>query len=83
MWHSLTRNLLSGLLLASLSFGLSHAHAEEEDSNWFAFLDDDVPLVVTVNDAYLEMRTGPGRGFPIFHVVEKHEPITLLKKRTD
>jgi len=83
MWHSLTRNILSGLLLASLSLGLSTAQAEESDSGWFSFLDDDAPLVVTVNDAYLEMRTGPGRGFPIFHVVEKGEVVTLLKKRTD
>ena len=28
---------------------------------------------VTVADPYLEMRTGPGRGYPIFHVIERGE----------
>lgn len=37
----------------------------------------------TVIDPYLEMRTGPGRGYPIFHVVEKGELITIDKRRTD
>lgn len=40
-------------------------------------------LQVTVNDAYLELHTGPGRGYPIFHVVERDEVISLLKSRTD
>lgn len=38
---------------------------------------------VTITDAYVEMHTGPSRGFPITHVAEKGETITLLKKRTD
>ncbi len=38
---------------------------------------------VIVTDPYAEMRTGPGRGFPIFHVVEKHDRILLYKRYTD
>ncbi len=40
------------------------------------------PLVV-VADSYIDLRTGPGRGFPIFHVVEKNEQIRLIKRKTD
>ena len=40
-------------------------------------------LAVTVADPYLEMRTGPGRGFPVFHVVERGEPVEVEKRRTD
>lgn len=40
-------------------------------------------LQVTVADAYIDMHTGPGRGYPIFHVVERDEIVTLLKSRTD
>ncbi|MGM8228874.1 SH3 domain-containing protein [Cellvibrio sp. ARAG 10.3] len=46
-----------------------------------AWADDDPQ--VTVNDAYINVHNGPGRGYPIFHVVERGEVITLLKSRTD
>ncbi len=39
--------------------------------------------VTKVVDPYLEMRTGPGRGYPIFYVVEEGEMITIDKRRTD
>jgi hypothetical protein len=39
--------------------------------------------VVTVADPYLEMHTGPGRGYPRFHAVERGESIEILKRRTD
>jgi hypothetical protein len=38
---------------------------------------------VTVADPYLEMRTGPGRGYPIFHVVDRGEDVDIIKRRTD
>lgn len=40
-------------------------------------------IEVTVADAYINVYSGPGRGYPIFHVVERDEIITLLKSRTD
>jgi len=38
---------------------------------------------VTVADPYLEMRTGPGRGYPIFNVVDRGEVVGVLKQRTE
>ncbi len=38
---------------------------------------------VAVADPYLEMHTGPGRGYPIFHVVDRGESVEILKQRTD
>ena len=38
---------------------------------------------VKVADPYLEMRTGPGNGYPIFHVVDRDEYVEVLKRRTD
>jgi hypothetical protein len=38
---------------------------------------------VTVADPYLEMHTGPGRGYPKFHAVERGETVGILKRRTD
>jgi hypothetical protein len=40
-------------------------------------------LEVIVADPFLELRTGPGRGFPIVHVVERGETVRVLKRRTD
>lgn len=41
------------------------------------------PLWLTVNQAYAELRTGPGRGYPVFHVVERGEDFRPLRQRTD
>ena len=38
---------------------------------------------VAVADPYLEMHTGPGRGYPIFHVVDRGESVEIIKQRTD
>ena len=38
-------------------------------------------LQVKVAEPYVEIRTGPGRGYPVFHVVERHAPLTLLFQR--
>ena len=37
---------------------------------------------VVVADPYLEMRTGPGRGYPIFHVVDRGESVQIVMQRT-
>ncbi len=38
---------------------------------------------MAVADPYLEMHTGPGRGYPIFHVVDRGESVEIVKQRTD
>ena len=44
----------------------------------------DKPLrTVAVADPYIEMRTGPGLGYPIFHVVDRGESISIVMQRTD
>jgi len=43
---------------------------------------DDAEQVV-VGSPYLDMHTGPGRGYPVFHVAEYGETLWLLKRRTD
>lgn len=58
------------LVLTSIA---SRIRAEEANSE----------LQSIVVDAYLEMRTAPGRGYPIFYIAERGETITLLKQKTD
>jgi uncharacterized protein YgiM (DUF1202 family) len=38
---------------------------------------------VTVEDAFIELRTGPGRGYPIFYIAERGETVAVLRRRTD
>ena len=39
--------------------------------------------VVQVTDPFIEMHTGPGRGYPVFYVAGEGEQIKRLKRRTD
>jgi len=38
---------------------------------------------VSVVDPYLELRTGPGRGYPITTIAERGELVEILRRRTD
>jgi uncharacterized protein YgiM (DUF1202 family) len=40
-------------------------------------------LQVFVAEPYLELHTGPGRGYPVFHVVGRGESVDVLKRKTD
>jgi hypothetical protein len=57
------------LLVQALHFGLAHA-AEKY-------------LVLVVTEPYLEMHSGPGRGFPVTYVIGRDEEVTVLYSRTD
>lgn len=46
-----------------------------------AFAAETERLIVT--DPYIELRTGPGRGFPIFFVAGRDERIEILLRKTD
>ncbi len=41
------------------------------------------PVKLKVADPYLDMHTGPGEGYPIFHVVERGEQVEILKRKTE
>jgi uncharacterized protein YraI len=38
---------------------------------------------VVVQDPYLEFHSGPGRGYPVFHVVDRGASVEMLRRRTD
>ncbi|MEP5764075.1 MAG: SH3 domain-containing protein [Halieaceae bacterium] len=44
---------------------------------------DNKYLQSTVAEAYIEMRTAPGRGYPVFYIAERGEQVSLLKRKTD
>ena len=38
---------------------------------------------VQIADPYIELRTGPGRGYPVFFVAEKRQWVSIELRRTD
>ena len=40
-------------------------------------------VMLTVRAPFIELRTGPGRGYPITHVVERGDTIRVFKRLTD
>ena len=38
---------------------------------------------VIITDPFVDVRTGPGRGFPVFHVIEKGEQVHIYKRRNN
>jgi SH3-like domain-containing protein len=65
------KNFVRGLLALSLAW-ISMLPAQAQDGER-----------LKVADPYLEMRTGPGRGFPVHHVDERHEFVTIELRATD
>src|SRR6202049_1295041 len=63
------RPLLGFLLLLACSISLVHAKEE--------------PLEVVVAQPFLEMHSGPGRGYPVVYVVGRDEVVPVLYSRTD
>jgi len=64
------RPLLALVLLLQV-FCIGVAHASEKY------------LQLLVTDPYVEMHSGPGRGFPVVYVVGRDDEITVLYSRTD
>jgi hypothetical protein len=44
---------------------------------------DDETRKILIADPFIELHTGPGRGYPIFHVVERGREVEIVKRRTD
>src|SRR5688572_11221829 len=72
MSRSLTPSAFPSLLgLLLVLFVATAARAEDE------------PHKILIADPFIELHTGPGRGFPVFHVVERGREVVLVKRRTD
>lgn len=72
MKHSLNRFLLIATLVINALALTAPASA-----------DDDILPEAIVTQAFIELHTGPGRGYPVFHIVERGDRVRILKRRTD
>ena len=44
---------------------------------------DELKQKILVADPFIELHTGPGRGFPVFRVIERGREVEIIKRRTD
>lgn len=65
------RSLLLGILVLWQCLFVTAVRSEEQ---YFE---------VRVAEPYLELHTGPGRAYPVFHVVDRGELVKVIKRRTD
>ena len=70
MQYAIKKTTTALLLLLISLFALGTAYAQVTER-------------VKVADPYLEMRTGPGRGFPVHHVAARHEFVIIELRATD
>src|SRR3982750_614516 len=80
----LRRTSLAFALVLACSFPVaSLAKQTEEEKAAKAAAAQEKLLQVFVSEPYLELSTGPGRGYPVFHVVEREQSVDVLFRRTD
>ncbi|MCO6413149.1 MAG: SH3 domain-containing protein [Thiogranum sp.] len=73
--------LARALLLLTSIFLLGQKTANAEIFS--RFFGDDQPIQVEIADPYIELHSGPGPGYPVFHVEERGAWIEILKRKTD
>ena len=83
--HSACRRIFaqSGWIVALLLLALMPAHAHAMDWWGETEADSETPVILEVAEPYVEIHTGPGRGYPVFHVAEQGESIEVLMRRTN
>lgn len=47
----------------------------------FSMIGDNGQVTLVVAEPFIEMHTGPGRGYPVFHVVEYGETVEVIKRK--
>lgn len=82
------KNILLKVLLAFLACGgviaPTMANEQEQASSWWQFWDQqDAPQYVRVSEAFVNLRSGPGTGYPVFHISERNEALKILLRKTD
>lgn len=71
--------IISMMILGLLSVSVS----AQTTSNTEKTADTTTNKALEVIDPFAEMHTGPGRGYPIFYVIEQGESIQILTRRPD
>jgi uncharacterized protein YgiM (DUF1202 family) len=71
--------LLLGVSQVSLAQSADRAEALVKETSSF----DKSRYRVTVADPFVEMHSGPGAGYPIFHVVDRGVEVSIIRRKTN
>tara|TARA_R110002167_G_scaffold128190_7_gene310223 strand:- start:1295 stop:2131 length:837 start_codon:yes stop_codon:yes gene_type:complete len=68
-----------------MSNGYAETSKETEDSSWWSFFESENKqlLVLKVAEPFVNLRSGPAAGYPVFHVSERGESLTIISRKTD
>jgi hypothetical protein len=76
-------NLAFAIVFACFLSVSALAKQTEEEKAAKAAAEQEKLLQVFVSEPYLELSMGPGRGYAVFHVVEREQSVDVLARRTD
>ena len=79
-------NRFTGILLPSLLLLLATAVkpvVAEEDLPPLSEEPETLLYRVTIADPFIELHTGPGKGYPIFHVIDRGEEVSIVRRKTN
>ena len=84
--HRLKVCLLTGLfLLLAIINPLSQVQSAKQDESLAVERPDTDRTYyrVTIAEPFIEMHTGPSAGYPIFHVVDRGDEVSILHRKTN
>lgn len=74
-------------LLMHCLIGNSYAETldETENTSWWNFFNsaEEQLLVFIVAEPFVNLRMGPAQGYPVFHISERGEKLSLISRKTD
>lgn len=82
MLKGILPNYLLLLLLNLATVTLFAEETTEQEQITSDVSDEEVYVQATITDPFIELRTGPASGFPIFYVAEQGEWIEILSSKT-
>ncbi len=71
------------LLLATYTVSQAQAAKQDDSLTVENVSADRDRLRVRIADPFLELRTGPAAGYPVFHVVDRGAEVTILRRKTN
>ena len=76
---------VSVLAFGCVANGYAETESVSEDASWWSFFDSESEqvLVLKVAEPFVNLRSGPAQGYPVFHVSERGEKLTILSRKTD
>ncbi|AWB67355.1 hypothetical protein C2869_13300 [Saccharobesus litoralis] len=78
----LIKLFVSAILSICLLANQANAQEHKPESSWWNLFANEQLVSIVVEVPYIELRSGPGIGYPVLNIVEKGETLNIILKRT-